>query len=101
MRIGFIGLGNMGAPIAANLARAGHDVVLWNRNAAKARPLQNAGAVSAESPKGAVRGADVVFTMLADDSALDAVMSGENGLLAGLSWLPPAILPIFNRPLRC
>jgi 3-hydroxyisobutyrate dehydrogenase-like beta-hydroxyacid dehydrogenase len=84
MRIGFIGLGNMGAPIAANLVRAGHEVVVWNRSAAKARPLQDAGAVLAESPKGAAGGADVVFTMLADDSALDAVMSGENGLLAGL-----------------
>ena len=84
MRIGFIGLGNMGAPIAANLVRAGHDVAVWNRTAAKARPLQEAGAVLAESPKGAAGGADVVFTMLADDSALDAVMVGENGLLAGL-----------------
>ena len=84
MRIGFIGLGNMGAPIAANLVRAGHDVVVWNRTAAKARPLQEAGAVLAESPKGAASGPDVVFTMLADDSALDAVMVGENGLLAGL-----------------
>jgi 3-hydroxyisobutyrate dehydrogenase-like beta-hydroxyacid dehydrogenase len=84
MRIGFIGLGNMGAPIAANLVRAGHDVAVWNRTAAKARPLQEAGAVLAESPKGAAGRADVVFTMLADDSALDAVMVGENGLLAGL-----------------
>ena len=39
MRIGFLGLGNMGAPIAANLARAGHDVSIWNRTAAKARSL--------------------------------------------------------------
>jgi 3-hydroxyisobutyrate dehydrogenase-like beta-hydroxyacid dehydrogenase len=84
MRIGFIGLGNMGAPIAANLVRAGHEVAVWNRSAAKARPLQDIGAVLAESPKGAAGGADVVFTMLADDSALDAIMSGENGLLAGL-----------------
>jgi 3-hydroxyisobutyrate dehydrogenase-like beta-hydroxyacid dehydrogenase len=84
MRIGFIGLGHMGAPIAANLVRAGHDVAVWNRSAAKARPLQDAGAVLAESPKSAASGRDIIFTMLADDSALDEVMAGENGLPAGL-----------------
>jgi 3-hydroxyisobutyrate dehydrogenase-like beta-hydroxyacid dehydrogenase len=85
MRIGFIGLGNMGAAIAANLLHARHDVALWNRTAAKARPLVNAGATLAESPRAAAADRDVVFTMLADDAALDSVLAGENGLLAGLS----------------
>ena len=84
MRIGFIGLGNMGAAIAGNLVRAKHDVAVWNRSIGKARALTEAGAVLAESPKGAASGRDIVFTMLGDDSALDSVMSGENGLLAGL-----------------
>jgi 3-hydroxyisobutyrate dehydrogenase-like beta-hydroxyacid dehydrogenase len=84
MRIGFIGLGNMGAAIAANLLRARHDIAIWNRTAGKARPLVDAGAVLVESPQAAATDRDVVFTMLADDAALDTVLAGENGLLAGL-----------------
>jgi len=84
MRIGFLGLGNMGAAIAANLARASHEVVVWNRSPEKARPLLDIGASLAASPQAAATGADVVFTMLADDSALDSVMAGANGLAAAL-----------------
>jgi 3-hydroxyisobutyrate dehydrogenase-like beta-hydroxyacid dehydrogenase len=84
MRIGFIGLGNMGAAIAANLIRARHDVLVWNRSAEKAAPLVEAGAVLAASPKAAAADREVVFTMLADDAALLAVLAGENGLNAGL-----------------
>src|ERR1700692_1767852 len=84
MRIGFLGLGNMGAAIAANLVRAAHEVAIWNRSAARARPLVDLGATLATSPKAAASGRDVVFTMLADDAALDSVMAGANGLVAGL-----------------
>jgi 3-hydroxyisobutyrate dehydrogenase-like beta-hydroxyacid dehydrogenase len=84
MKIGFIGLGNMGAAIAANLLKAKHEVVVWNRSAAKARPLMEAGAVLASSPKDAAHGREAVFTMLADDAALNAVLHGEDGLMAGL-----------------
>lgn len=84
MKIGFIGIGNMGAAIAANLVRAGHDVAVWNRTAARAQPLVKLGAVLAASPKAAATGRDVVFTMLAEDAALDAVIAGDDGLLAGL-----------------
>jgi 3-hydroxyisobutyrate dehydrogenase-like beta-hydroxyacid dehydrogenase len=84
MRIGFLGLGNMGAAIAANLVRARHDVAVWNRSASKAGPLIEAGAVLAPTPKAAAAGRDVVFSMLADDAALDAVLCGDDGLLAGL-----------------
>jgi 3-hydroxyisobutyrate dehydrogenase-like beta-hydroxyacid dehydrogenase len=84
MQIAFIGLGNMGAAIAANLVRARHDVAIWNRTAGKDRPLADAGATVAESPKAAAAGRDVVFTMLADDAALEAVLAGDNGLAAGL-----------------
>jgi 3-hydroxyisobutyrate dehydrogenase-like beta-hydroxyacid dehydrogenase len=84
MRIGFIGLGNMGAAIAANLVRARHEVAIWNRSADKARPLVDAGATLADSPRSAAADRDVVFTMLADDAVLESVLGGENGLLAGL-----------------
>jgi 3-hydroxyisobutyrate dehydrogenase-like beta-hydroxyacid dehydrogenase len=85
MRIGFIGLGNMGAAIAANLVRAQHDVAIWNRSPEKRRPLLEAGATIAASPREAAAGREVVFTMLADDAALDSVVAGENGLHAGLA----------------
>jgi len=84
MRIGFLGLGNMGAPIAANLAHAGHDVSIWNRTIDKARSLVEAGATLVANPKAVASRSDVVFTMLADDAALDSVLGGEHGALAGL-----------------
>jgi len=84
MRIGFLGLGNMGAAIAANLKRASHEVTVWNRSADKARPLVELGATLAATPKAAAADRDVVFTMLADDAALDSVMTGVDGLIAGL-----------------
>jgi 3-hydroxyisobutyrate dehydrogenase-like beta-hydroxyacid dehydrogenase len=84
MRIGFIGLGNMGAAIAGNLVRAQHDVLVWNRSADKARALVAAGAVLAPTPEAAAADRQAVFTMLADDAALHTVLTGEHGLLAGL-----------------
>jgi 3-hydroxyisobutyrate dehydrogenase-like beta-hydroxyacid dehydrogenase len=84
MRIGFIGLGNMGAAIAANLVKAGHEVAVWNRTAAKARPLVALGAVLAATPREAAQGNAAVFTMLADDAALEGVIGDDSGLLAGL-----------------
>ena len=84
MRIGFIGLGQMGAAMAANLVRAGHEMSVWNRSAAKAHKLAEAGASVADSPRAAATGKEAVLTMLADDAALETVLSGEDGLLAGL-----------------
>lgn len=84
MDLGFIGLGNMGAAIAANLLKAGHTLAVWNRSAAKAGPLTAAGAALTATPREAAQGRDVVFTMLADDTALDAVCAGADGLMAGL-----------------
>jgi 3-hydroxyisobutyrate dehydrogenase-like beta-hydroxyacid dehydrogenase len=85
MRIAFIGLGNMGAAIAANLLRAHHEVVVWNRSADKARPLTEAGAQLAATPHAAATGREVVITMLADDAALDAVLDGNDGILTGMA----------------
>jgi 3-hydroxyisobutyrate dehydrogenase-like beta-hydroxyacid dehydrogenase len=84
MKIGFLGLGQMGAAIAANLVRAGHDVAVWNRSAGKSHPLIDAGATLAATAGDAAAKSDVVFSMLADDAALYAVLSGKDGLLAGL-----------------
>jgi 3-hydroxyisobutyrate dehydrogenase-like beta-hydroxyacid dehydrogenase len=72
MRISVIGLGNMGRPIAANLLKAGFDVIVWNRTAQRADDLVAAGAARAASPAEASR-ADIVITMLADDTAVEQV----------------------------
>jgi 3-hydroxyisobutyrate dehydrogenase-like beta-hydroxyacid dehydrogenase len=84
MKIGFVGLGNMGSGIAANLLRAGHEVAIWNRSAHKARSLLEQGALPAKSPRAAASEREIVMTMLADDAALDQVLAGEEGLLNGL-----------------
>lgn len=84
-RVAVIGLGRMGAPMAANIARAGHDVVLHNRTRATALEVAAAtGAAVADSPREAAAGAEVVVTMLADASALRSVLEGPDGVLAGL-----------------
>jgi 3-hydroxyisobutyrate dehydrogenase-like beta-hydroxyacid dehydrogenase len=83
MDIGFIGLGSMGSAIAANLVRAGHKVVVWNRTPQKAQPLVEAGATLAQRPAEAAR-AGVVITMLSDDAAVESVVHGPDGVLAGL-----------------
>jgi 3-hydroxyisobutyrate dehydrogenase-like beta-hydroxyacid dehydrogenase len=81
LRIGFIGLGRMGAPIAANLVKAGFDVMVWNRNPGKATPLVALGATAtARLPEACRR--DAVITMLADDQAVESVSFGDGGLLA-------------------
>ncbi len=84
MQVAVIGLGNMGSPIAVNLARAGHSVRVWNRSRDKARAAVEAGATLAPTPRAAAEGSSVVFTMVADDTALDAVLAGDDGLYAGL-----------------
>ncbi len=84
MKIGFIGLGNMGTAIAANLIRARHEVAVWNRTPDKARALVEAGAVLAATPKALASDRDVIMTMLADDAALEGVLGGREGVLEGL-----------------
>jgi 3-hydroxyisobutyrate dehydrogenase-like beta-hydroxyacid dehydrogenase len=71
--IAFLGLGRMGAPMAARLLAAGHQVTVWNRTPARAEPLATAGAAAAATPAAAAAAADIVITMLADRAALDAV----------------------------
>jgi len=85
MKIGVLGLGKMGLGIASNLVKAGHEVVVWNRAAAKAEPLVARGATLAPTPRQAAAACDAVITMLADDAALQSVAYGEDGLIAGLA----------------
>lgn len=83
MKIGFIGLGHMGAAMAANLARAGHDVAVYNRTPGKTKALVDLGA-HAETEVSAVCHGDVVITMLADDAAVESVAFGAQGIVASL-----------------
>ncbi len=87
MDIGFVGLGNMGRGMAANLIKAGHDVTVYNRSPGKAEALLQQGATAARSVRQA-SGGEVVFTMLADDRAVEDVTLGDpeigDGVLASL-----------------
>src|ERR1700753_4320843 len=83
-RIGWIGLGNMGMPMVKNLLKAGFEVIVYNRTAAKAVPLQELGASLAGSPRELWEKADRVITMVADDNALRQVHEGPDGLLVGI-----------------
>ena len=82
MKVGFIGLGQMGIGIARNLMRAGHEVAAYNRTRSRAEELAGEGARVADSPADAARDASAVVTMLADDAAVEQVIFGEDGALA-------------------
>ncbi len=84
MKIGFAGLGSMGLPMARNLLRAGHEVTVYNRTRARAESLAADGARVAATPAEAARQAEAVFTMLADDRAVDSIVFGKDGLIEGL-----------------
>ena len=81
-KVAFLGLGTMGSGMAANLLKAGFPLAVYNRTAAKAQSLVNAGARLASSPADAVQGASVVLSMLADDAASRHVWLGADGALA-------------------
>ena len=85
MRIGFLGLGNMGMPMAHCLIAAGHELSVWNRTEGRTEPLLREGAIQAGTPAEAELGADAVITMLFDDAAHEDVMFGSNGLMDALS----------------
>ena len=85
MKIGFLGLGTMGEPIANNLRKAGHDLTVWNRTAAKADHIVSKGGKLARTAREAATGRDLVFTCLSDEKALEAVLEGADGALAGLA----------------
>jgi 3-hydroxyisobutyrate dehydrogenase len=82
-KIAFIGLGTMGSAMAQNLLQAGFPVVVYNRTRERAMPLQAQGAEIADTPKIAAQNAEIILTMVTDDSASGAVWLGEQGILAG------------------
>ena len=82
-KIAFLGMGNMGAPMARCLMKGGHQLTVWNRTPEKAKVLQKEGAILAASPKAAVENAAAIFTMLTDDKASRAVWTEPDGILAG------------------
>ncbi len=84
-KIGFIGLGVMGDPMARNLLEAGHSLLVHSRSPEPVEALAEAGAETASSPREVAEGADVVITMLPDSPAVEAVVLGEDGVLAGAS----------------
>lgn len=84
MKVGFIGLGNMGAVMAASLLKAGHEVTVYNRTASKADDLVKQGAHRASQIADACKG-EAVMTMLADDPALESVVLGNGGMTSSLA----------------
>jgi 3-hydroxyisobutyrate dehydrogenase-like beta-hydroxyacid dehydrogenase len=84
MRIGFIGLGNMGSAMAANLIKAGHEVTVYNRSRGKVDALAAEGALPAAAVADACQG-DVVFTMLANDEAVEGIVFGDDGIVSSLA----------------
>ena len=84
MRVGFLGLGTMGEPIANNLRKAGHDLTVWNRTRSRADHIVAKGGKLAPTARECAAGRDIVFTCLADEQALDEVLDGPDGALAGL-----------------
>ncbi|APH58186.1 3-hydroxyisobutyrate dehydrogenase-related protein [Granulibacter bethesdensis] len=82
MKIGFLGLGTMGKPMAANLVKAGYRVRVWNRSPDSVSALVAQGAVAGATPRDTCAGADVVISMLSDDAATRAVMMDAGGLEA-------------------
>jgi 3-hydroxyisobutyrate dehydrogenase-like beta-hydroxyacid dehydrogenase len=83
-RIGFAGLGAMGAGIAQRLLDAGYEVVGWNRTKEKAQPLLDSGMGWADTPRQLAASVDVLFTMLTNTAAIEATADGADGVLAGL-----------------
>jgi 3-hydroxyisobutyrate dehydrogenase len=82
LKAGWIGLGNMGNPMATNLLKAGFSVTVFNRTKIKETALIEAGATSAASPQELLETCDVVFTMLSNDAAVKEVFDGPSGLLS-------------------
>lgn len=82
MQIGILGIGKMGSAIAQRLMECGHAVMVWNRTADKCRPLVDAGAVSAGSPRELAENSEAIISILSNANAIESVLSGDNGVLA-------------------
>jgi 3-hydroxyisobutyrate dehydrogenase-like beta-hydroxyacid dehydrogenase len=82
--VGFIGLGLMGRPMAANLLKAGHELTVWNRTASVADHLVSQGAKLAATPRDLAAASEVIFTIVSDPPALESVLWGKDGVFAGM-----------------
>lgn len=82
-KLGFIGLGIMGVPMALNLRRAGFPVAVFNRNRSRATPLQDAGATVCASPKEVAEKSDIIFTCVSDTPDVNEVLFGKDGVIHG------------------
>jgi 3-hydroxyisobutyrate dehydrogenase len=82
--LGFVGLGTMGGGVVRRLLAAGHAVTVWNRTREKAEPLLEAGASWADTPRSVAELSEIVFTMVTNTAAVQAVTEGPDGILAGL-----------------
>jgi 3-hydroxyisobutyrate dehydrogenase-like beta-hydroxyacid dehydrogenase len=85
MKLGFIGLGAMGAPMATNLLEAGHELAVWNRSPERAGPLVEAGARRADSPADAASDTRATVLMITNAEAVQEVLFGDKGVVQGLS----------------
>lgn len=83
-KIGFIGLGIMGKPMALNLLKAGFDVIAYNRTEDKVDAIINAGGKKGKSPKEVAEQSDIIITMVSDSLDVEEVILGENGIVFGL-----------------
>src|ERR1700744_1728567 len=79
-RLGYLGLGMMGIPMARRLVSAGFEVAVWNRSADKAKPLVEAGAKLAADPGSVAKSASIIFMCVTDGGAVQDVVFGTNGL---------------------
>lgn len=91
MRVGFIGLGNMGSAMARNLIKAGHQLTVYNRTRQRAESLGSLGARVVSSPAEAASAAEVLITMLADDAAAEEALLGHDGAMGAL---PPGAVHV-------
>ncbi|MFC1877586.1 NAD(P)-dependent oxidoreductase [Thermodesulfobacteriota bacterium] len=83
MNVAFIGMGTMGAPMALNVLKSGHEVVVHNRTRGKELPLVDAGALRAGTPKEAAAGAGIIITCVSDTPDVEAVVLGAEGIIHG------------------
>jgi 3-hydroxyisobutyrate dehydrogenase-like beta-hydroxyacid dehydrogenase len=84
MKVGFIGLGNMGSAIARNLIKAGHTLSVYNRTRSRAKAFASLGASVAETPAEAASDAEALITMLADDAAVEGVIFSPGNAIEAL-----------------
>ena len=84
MKIGFIGLGNLGTPIAENIIEKGNQLFVYNRTASKTKALTDKGATAVASVKELAATCDVIITMVSDDKALKSISEGPHGLLQNM-----------------